>query len=1087
MLQLILGKDWVANRDAVLAMLAEDVHLEKGNRIFMVPELISHDVERRLCAIAGDTASRYAEVLSFSRLVRRVSEYTGVTPPECLDNGGRVIAMASVAKQLRANLKAYAAVETKPEFLTALLDAVDEFKRCCITPADLRRASNESEGVFAQKLEELSLLYEGYDALTARGKCDPRDQMTWLLEQLEMCDFAQEHIFYIEGFPDFTRQHMAILAHLIAHSPLVVVSINCDRIGSDAMAFQKGGETSKTLQMIAKRSSVEVDVRVLPPEATPLTYVWDKLYEGEISEQFPFAVTTLHTNSANKEVRLAADRIMELLASGTRYRDISIVCGNVAPYRSAFNTIFRNCGISYYLSGKDPVLERPAMRTVLCALDVVLGGFAQDDVLSYLRSAMSPLSLGQCDVVENYVLLWGISGNAWCEKWTMHPRGLDAKWTEGSQLELEKLESLRSKIITPLLNLRVGFQKSRKISEKVVALYDFLEEIEYPRRLRLASEKYDGEGNNREAQVLDQLWSILLNALEQLYDVLGETNWENAGFSRLFRLLLSQYDVGTIPPVLDAVTIGPASAMRCQQTKHLIVLGMLEGDMPGYSGSVGILNDWERTTLRQLGVPLTGGALDGLQAELAEIYGVFCGARESVTASYHGGMPSFVFRRLSAVSGVEKCPTVDEQLLGTDSVGVAAGLLSTDNGAIAGDIGLTEKIQMLNSARNYEHGSVTEENIHKLYGDTLLLSASQVDKFAECRMRHFLQYGLHAEERKPATVDPAQYGTFVHAVLEDTAKEVMERGGFHSCSVTETLSIARKYAQVYINEHFSDITSQRVSYLLNRNVKELEMVVEELWNELHISGFQPVDFEVYFGEGGKMPPIYINGAHMQGQLRGYVDRVDVWRDQERKYFRVVDYKTGKKDFDYCDIYNGIGLQMLLYLFALSNGGAEVLGDATCPAGVQYFPARAPVVATDGALTTEEAEAVRIREWKRKGLILHDTDVIQAMQPAESPKRLDVSVKKDGTMSGGIASREQFGDLEKYLGEFLRQMVNTISSGEISANPYMRGSYHNACAYCPYGQICHSSQVENRREYAAMSAGEFWDYVGKKVGSNGNVN
>ena len=28
---------------------------------------------------------------------------------------------------------------------------------------------------------------------------------------------------------------------------------------------------------------------------------------------------------------------------------------------------------------------------------------------------------------------------------------------------------------------------------------------------------------------------------------------------------------------------------------------------------------------------------------------------------------------------------------------------------------------------------------------------------------------------------------------------------------------------------------------------------------------------------------------------------------------MMDYKTGRKDFDYCDVFNGVGLQLLLYL------------------------------------------------------------------------------------------------------------------------------------------------------------------------------
>ena len=214
MLRLILGEDWIANRDEVLRRVARDVREKQGNRILLVPELISHDTERRLCMAAGDPASRFAEVLSFTRLIRRVSEYRQQVPGECLDGGGRLIAMAAATRLLSSRLKSYASVETRPEFLADLLDAVDEFKRCCITPEELRSASERTQGTLAQKLSELSLILEGYDSVCAMGRQDPRDQINWLLEQLEDSDFGETHSFYVDGFPDFTRQHLEILNHL---------------------------------------------------------------------------------------------------------------------------------------------------------------------------------------------------------------------------------------------------------------------------------------------------------------------------------------------------------------------------------------------------------------------------------------------------------------------------------------------------------------------------------------------------------------------------------------------------------------------------------------------------------------------------------------------------------------------------------------------------------------------------------------------------------------------------------------------------------------------------------------------------------
>ena len=48
MVHLLLGKDWTANTDEIYRRIARDVHNRQGNRILMVPELISHEAERNL-------------------------------------------------------------------------------------------------------------------------------------------------------------------------------------------------------------------------------------------------------------------------------------------------------------------------------------------------------------------------------------------------------------------------------------------------------------------------------------------------------------------------------------------------------------------------------------------------------------------------------------------------------------------------------------------------------------------------------------------------------------------------------------------------------------------------------------------------------------------------------------------------------------------------------------------------------------------------------------------------------------------------------------------------------------------------------
>ena len=351
-------------------------------------------------------------------------------------------------------------------------------------------------------------------------------------------------------------------------------------------------------------------------------------------------------------------------------------------------------------------------------------------------------------------------------------------------------------------------------------------------------------------------------------------------------------------------------------------------------------------------------------------------------------------------------------------------------------------------------------------------------------MAYFLKYGLRLKERKPAAVDPAEFGTYVHAVLEQTGRKIMELGGFHKVTLEETLEIATAFSQAYILEHFSQIDSVRVSYLFKRNLQELEMVVAELWQELQDSDFEPAEFELGFGANMDIDAISIHGDKIDAELRGFVDRVDVWKQHGQNYFRVVDYKTGKKDFDYCDVFNGLGLQMLLYLFALEEKGENRLGEHPKGVGVQYFPARAPVVSVEGKPDDEEAQVAREKLWKRKGLLLADEEILHAMEPFEKPKRLSYTKKKDGTLSGDLADRSQMQMLKKYVFSLLGKMVDEIADGSVEANPYTRGGRHNACAFCPFGAVCREDAEKGRRDYAALSAQAFWEEIEKEMKHSG---
>ena len=116
--------------------------------------------------------------------------------------------------------------------------------------------------------------------------------------------------------------------------------------------------------------------------------------------------------------------------------------------------------------------------------------------------------------------------------------------------------------------------------------------------------------------------------------------------------------------------------------------------------------------------------------------------------------------------------------------------------------------------------------------------------------------------------------------------------------------------------------------------------------------------------------------------------------------------------------------------------------------------------------------------------MQDEAVLQAMEPGEQPKRMCYKVKKDGTLSGDLADRDQLKMLEKYVFCVLAKLVEDIASGNVEPNPYTRGNSHSACAYCPYGSICHEATVEGRRNYKTMDSQRFWEEIRKEMDRHG---
>ncbi len=1067
MLQIITGIDRVFLSEYVRESFHQAVREQQEGLVFIVPEQFSYETEHQLCLICGETLSRWGEVLSFSRISDRVSAAHGGVAKTYLDHGGRLLAMALAAEQCASRIRLYGAVLRRPEFLEQLVQMAEEFQSYCLEPSALLERAARQEGTFAQKLEELALLYESYLSVCQQGQADPAEKLTLLAHRLSDTGWAVGRSFFVDGFTDFTGAELAVLEQLMTDGRDVTV---CLAVGETETAMTRPARsTVRELQRLAESREVPCQITHLTGRARRCLGVQtmlDRLFaQGKAAQVQPEGIRLRSFEDLEEECRHGALAVKELAASGVRWRDIHVACAEPQRYEAPLKAAFQSAGVPVYFSGETDVLGKPVLGAVLHALKTAAGTMLYEDAAVYLKSGLPLPERDRCDRLDAYGYLWNLRGSQWDKPLSFHPQGFAARWNEEDHQALALLEQTRQEAMGPLLTLRKKLKEAANTGDMVLALHGFLEALQLSRRLQEQADGHLAQGRGQLAQELGQLYEILISSMEQVYLVLGQTVRTPEDFSRLYRLLLTQYQVGTIPAGLDQVHISSIADLRQRKVRHLLVLGAADGSFPSYRTAEGLLTEEERRCLLDSGLSLAPCRADQMDREMASIHSALSAAQESLWLSYTGEQPAWLMRKAA-----ELCPGavrhVTEPAV-TDLPTLAARRLRDGEDAV------TELEQQLLERKNYEFTPLSRETVEGLYGKKISLSASRIDKYASCRFAFFLAYGLKAKPRKQAQLDPAAFGTLVHEVLEKTVLRVRDLGGFRQVEEETLLQIAVEEIERYAAANFPE-QAERAAWLFRRSREEILTVVRDLGEELRKSLFEPECCELDFAPGGTLPAVEVTGEYATGVISGFVDRVDLYKTEDTDFVRVVDYKTGRKDFDYTDILNGLGLQMLIYLFALRKYGDRLGLEAVAPAGVLYLPARQDYLLTDPDTDDETIDAMHRKARRRKGLILGSEQVLAAMEEdPDHPRFMPYEVTKQG-LRGDLADHGQMERLERFVFRKLAEITDGIAQGNLTPDPIIRGMYA-PCRYCEYRTACHEGLCRHEeRPMAATSAAAFWE-------------
>ncbi len=1110
MINFILGRSGSGKTSLVCKSAARS--LERGKRVFLiVPEQMALDAESRMADLLTDEPTISLEIINFKRLCNRVFREYGGLSYNYITKSGRMLMMWKTLTELAPMLKCQSTLEGAR--VTRLLSAISEFKAYRITPAALDRiherltleasgsdgsdTTSKGSAHLADKLYDLSLIFASYINLVGETCDDSADDLTKAAELIKANRFFEGAHVCLDSFNGYTPQELSVVDAIFRQADEVTVSLLIDPSEPSCEPFTNQASTLVSLLHLAKATSHEIKITPLNENhraaSDELRFLEKSLWSLDLTKENAFtkqsdAIRLIECQSLFAECESVATDICRRVREGAKWRDFAIMTRGINRYDGILDVILEKYGIPYFISRRTDIKSKPLIKYILCALTLLSANYKAADVISYLKTGLVGITPDEVSLLENYAEVWNIRGRRWLDDFEMNPEGYKTVFTEESARTLIRINELRERVMIPVGDFHAALNEAKTVREYCTALYSFLLDTQIPEKLTLEADRLR-QSDPAAAAESEQLWSTLIDALDELCTVMPDDECDVNIFAELLGILFDEIDIGRIPSTIDEVTAGDASLVR-SSAKHVYLIGANEKIFPLAPSSDSILSDSEREKLAELGAKLAGGAEYQAADERFTFYRAACSASESLTVVWSSSdlsgstlKPSIGVNRLmmlfpnTKIIKFAELPLLDRLEGKTKLLEYIAEAKTTDpslhlelinyaTSADAGDTSLRDKLAKLDIPIIDDNAHLEAEAARLCAGNDLALTQSRLDTYVLCHFSYYCKYVLGLDEPREAKFDAASIGTFVHHVLEVFVS------GANDLSKMSDEDIDKAVDEIILNymtricKIAPNFTGSRLAHLFARLKRSSRLLCKNIVEEFKQSKFKPAFYElpIRFPTPGEaaVEPLKIpldDGNH--AYIYGIADRVDTYEKDGKCYVRVVDYKTGSKDFSLDNIAMGLDLQMLLYLFSIWKNGSKQnsalkLKDDTeiIPAGVLYLSAAPPTITLDKRASATDIESAVQDKLARRGLLLDDEEILGAMERELSGKYLPFKINSRGTASGKdtLTSLEGFGKLLSSIEASVRSIGNEIKAGNAAAHP-MKKKSQDACEYCALKPIC----------------------------------
>lgn len=1029
------------------------------NRIYvLVPDQYTLAEEKFYMSLLGPELMVYVRIYSFKRFCRLLLDRISRVPDAVLGKVGRKVLALEAVKTVCPSFEYYPQGYKNIKFVNLVTDTFRMLKSRGVSAEEFLKISEaENNG----KLSDIARSYAAYESLFMGEYFDPDDLYTLASKAILASGIMKNTAVFADQFKTFNANERSVLAALYESG--TDVTVTC--LGKENLSFEPENPLWGVFENVSRlfgritKIGGKIDYTVMPEpvrfKTDDVRFLSENLFAENkaVFENEPKNIRIYRASDLFDEVTDAAAEISELVKNGYRYSDIAVVARDIDTYAGIISPVFEEYGIPVFYHRKTPLKQKSPVTFITAVLSAALNGYSAENVLTAYKTGFLSADENAVLLLENYFAKWKYAAAGFSRPFIKSPSGFGSEKTnEEDEKKLEIINNLREYFTEVVAKITAAGRKNT-VKNYAAAVYEVMSFVKMADKISETASFYrDFDEHSLYSEQL-QVYDAVINMLDEMVFVCGEKTVTLEDFYDVVCSAAEESDIAILPTSVDRVVTGTVAMFPFMSPKAVFVLGCAEYSFPREISEDRLFTDEEIISLE-------------------ENYGLEIGDTVSRKINYE----KFLFT-LAASSASEKCffsyplkglaSSIESSylaevrkifpLLKTAECPLQSGFSDRENRIRNPRTAFefysrtrSEEVKKLLDNTEYadfiskgfsDRQSLSEKNAEALFGKNIVLSYSKADKFSECPFSYFIRYGLGIFPERQAEMKSLEFGNLIHKGLEKLLPAALDKDVDLNGKIEE-------FAREELENLLSGDDATGMFFANYQNIiKKLRRILFSFRKEAETSSFETVARELPVSdEKGACPPVRLplsDGSTVT--MNGVIDRVDVFKNGEKNYYRIIDYKTGFKKFSRENVFNGIDMQLPMYLYSVLQSDENAL-----PAGVSYIIANPSVVKVKRGEGKNEAEKELSKKNCRSGLILSDKAVINALD------RKNEYAGKPNLDGAKAVSAEEFEALFKSVNASLTAIGENLKKGRIPKSPLVYKDI-DGCKYCDWKNFCQNKQ------------------------------